>query len=132
MDTIPVYGLESSQNGTTVLPGKESFQKYNILQLCTMGDYALIKKDHLAAFIGGGIIIGGTAIDYTYHLATVEDESYSGGGILGGFRFHVGTEYAINDNVSMFLSANRSYFLVTEPKAYESANDYDLGMIYEF
>lgn len=129
MDTIPTYGVI---NGTKVLPGEQSFQKYFIFQLNAGLDYAFIQKKKISGYGGAQLIIGGVNVNYTSSVATVRDEEYQGGGIIGGLRFSLGTEYDFNDKMSVFVNANRSLFLVTDPFSLNWANDYGIGMCYTF
>ncbi|MDO9185029.1 MAG: hypothetical protein Q7W13_03385 [Bacteroidia bacterium] len=128
MDVFPVYGIV----GTTVLPGEQSFQKYNLgLLLCDL-DFAFVNKEKYTIYTGLGLIMGGANVEYEYNIQTAVYESYSGGGILAGFRFRLGAEYIINDYIALNLNANRNVFLVTEPRALAWANDYGIGMRYSF
>ncbi len=129
---FPISGVLTSGNGTTVLPGEESFQKYNMVQLFGGIDFAFMKKKKFYLYAGSDIIVGAASIEYRSSVKTVIDESYSGGGYLGGFRFRLGTEYCINDHIGIFFNANRSFYLVSEPAGIFSANDYGLGIRYEF
>ncbi|HEU4716666.1 MAG TPA: hypothetical protein VFU15_02490 [Bacteroidia bacterium] len=133
MDTFPVYGVVSSgSTGTTVYPGTQSFQKYSIVQLSGGGDFAFIDKDPFYVFAGADIVVGGASVEYTSQVQTIKDESYSGGGILAGFRFRLGAEYDVNDQVGIIASANRNYLFISEPAGLYGANDYGIGLRYSF
>lgn len=131
METFPVYGTMTGQ-GTTVLPGEQSFNKYNIFQLYGGADFAIIKQDPFVIFIGGDLVAGAASVDYTHNIQTYKSESYSGGGILAGLRFRAGAEYVINDSFGLSFTANRSVFLVTEPAGIFAANDYGIGVRYSW
>lgn len=132
MAVFPTYGLLTDGSGTRVLPGEQSFQKYNLGLLFGDMDFAFVQQDKFNIFIGAGIIIGAASVEYTNKVQSVIDESYQGGGILGGFRFRVGAEYIINDYFAITISANRSIFLVADPIAINWANDYGVGVRYSF
>lgn len=128
MDIFPVYGTI----GTTVYPGEQSFQKYNLGLLLADIDFAFVNKEKYTMYTGLGLIMGGANVEYEYYLQSAVYESYSGGGILAGLRFRLGAEYIINDYIALNINANRSVFLVTEPRALAWANDYGIGMRYSF
>ena len=124
--------MKCTRSGTTVLPGYQSFQKYAIFQLNGGIDYAFIHKKKLNVYAGADLVIGTASVDYTNVIIGWKDESYQGGGILAGFRFRLGVDYNITDNIGVFVNANRQGFLVTEPGALNGANDYGLGVRYSF
>lgn len=128
MDVFPVYGVI----GSTVFPGEQSFQKYNLGLLFADLDIAIVDQKKFNFFTGLGLIIGGANVDYTYNVQTAIAESYSGGGIIGGLRFRLGAEYILNDNIGIMLNANRSAFLLTDPRTLGWANDYGVGLKYSF
>ena len=132
LDVFPVTGLLVDGGVLRVLPGKESFQKYAMGNLYCGMDYAFVQTDNFFVYAGLDVIVGAVNVDYTDYVPTYKDESYTGGGILAGFRFRLGVEYSINDKVGIFLNANRSYGLIAEPKTYYSANAYGFGMRYSF
>ena len=130
-DTFPEYGVLSDGNGTHITPGYESYSRYNILQLAAGVDFAFIQKENWAIYAGADIIIGATSVAY-HDVSILVDETYDGGGYLGGFRGRLGAEYNINDHITVFLNANRSYFIVSDPAGLFSGNNYGLGMRYDF
>jgi hypothetical protein len=130
-DTFPTSGVLVANNTTTVTPGKESFSKYSMFQLMGGVDFAFVKKDKWALFAGADILIGAASVVY-YNQDVLTTENYSGGGILGGFRGRLGAEYQVADHIALFFSANRSYFLVSEPAGLFNANDYGIGIRYDF
>ncbi len=132
MDVFPVTGLLTDGNGTRVLPGEQSFQKYNLGQLFADMDFAFVKQKNFNVFMGGGIIIGAASVEYKANVPPVIVETYQGGGILGGLRFRLGTEYLVNDNIGISFTANRNIFLVADPAGIFWANDYGIGMRYSF
>lgn len=128
MNIFPVYGII----GPTVFPGEQSFEKYNIGLFFFNIDFAIVHQETFNVFMGLGLILGGANVEYEYNIQTAVYESYSGGGIIGGLRFRLGAEYIINDNIGITLNANRSVFLVTEPRTLGWANDYGIGILYSF
>ena len=132
LEVFPVYGVRYDGNGTTVLPGYQSFQKYAIFQLTGGSDFAFIHKDKYNVYAGADLVIGAANVEYTNVIIGWKDESYQGGGILAGFRFRLGVDYNITDHIGVFVNANRQGFLVTEPGALNGANDFGLGMRYSF
>lgn len=132
LESFPIYGILSDGTGDHVLPGSQSFQKYNIAQLFAGFDIAFLKKEPFYVFAGMDITIGAASVEYTDYIETYKDESYSGGGFLGGFRFRLGTEYDFNEHIGIFIHAQRSVWLITEPAAFNWANDYGLGVKYNF
>ena len=132
MDVFPVSGVLTDGSGTRVLPGTESFQKYNIGLLIVDEDFAFVQQKKFNIFIGTGIMIGAASVNYTNQVQSVINETYQGGGILGGFRFRLGAEYIINDYIAISIIANRNVFLVSDPGAINWANDYGIGVRYTF
>lgn len=132
MESFPIYGVLHDGSGEHILPGSQSFQKYNIAQLFVGFDLAVIKKEKFFMYGGLDITIGAASVEYTEHIETFLDGGYSGGGVLGGFRFRLGSEYDFNDNIGMFVTAERSVWLLTDPAAINWANNYGLGVKYNF
>ncbi|MGZ3932037.1 MAG: hypothetical protein ACXVPQ_10960 [Bacteroidia bacterium] len=130
-DAFPIYAVQSG-NGNFVLPGEQRFTKYNLIQAACGMDIAIIKRKKFFAYLGVDVIIGAGAVDYSDNIQTLEENEYSGGGILGGGRFRVGVQYDLSDHFSLMANANRSVFLITEPAAVNWANDYGFGVIYRF
>jgi hypothetical protein len=129
-DTFPESGV-LIDNGTHITPGYESYSKYNILQVASGADFAFIKKDKWAVFAGADLLVGFANVDY-HNVDIMVDETYSGGGLLAGFRGRLGAEYTISDHISVYFAATRSYFLITEPAGLFSANTYGFGTSYDF
>jgi hypothetical protein len=132
MESFPIYGILHDGTGDHVLPGTQSFQKYNIGQLFAGFDVAFIQKEKFFAYGGLDLTIGGANVDYTDNIETFKNESYSGGGILAGFRVRLGAEYDFSDKIGMFIDAQRSIWLISDPAAFNWANDYGLGVKYNF
>lgn len=132
LEVFPVYGIREDGSGTTVLPGYQSFQKYALFQLIGGIDYAFIHKEKLNVYAGVDLVIGTASVEYTNLIIGLIDEGYQGGGILSGFRFRLGVDYEITDDIDVFVNANRQGFLLNEPRALNGANDYGLGMRYTF
>jgi hypothetical protein len=132
MESFPIYGVLHDGSGDHVLPGSQSFQKYNIAQIFGGMDLAFINKEKLAVFGGFDITIGAASVEYTSKVETLIEESYSGGGILGGFRFRLGTEYEFTEHFGAFVVAERSVWLLAEPAAINWSNNYGIGIKYRF
>lgn len=128
MDTFPVVTLMTVGSNTTVLPGKQSFSKYNIFLLSVGFDYAFYYNDRFAVYGGSDLIAGAASVDYYEEVPTLKTENYSGGGILAGVRLRIGGEYYINDTWSVFADVNRMGMLITEPAALAGANEYGIGL----
>lgn len=132
LETFPTTGVLSDGTGTHILPGEMSYQKYNIAQIFAGVDYALIMKNSFFVYAGLDITAGGTFVEYTDNVPRVKTESYSGGGLLAGFRFRLGAEYMMNDRITLMVSAQRCGWIVTDPQSTNAANDYGLGIRYNF
>lgn len=132
MAAFPTYGRLTDGSGTRVIPGEQSFQKYNLGILFGDMDFAFVQQDKFNIFFGGGIVMGLTNIEYTYKVPSLINESFQGASMLGGLRFRVGAEYIVNDNIGIIINANRSIFLVIDPRAINWANDYGVGVRYLF
>lgn len=132
MEVFPVYGVLSDGAGTRVIAGQQSFQRYFIAQLCGGSDFAFVHKEKINLYAGADIVVGGASVDYTSVYPGLKGESYSGGGILGGFRARVGAEYSFSDHFSAFANAHRSVFLITEPASIPWAYDFGVGVRYSF
>jgi hypothetical protein len=132
MESFPIYGVLHDGTGDHVLPGSQSFQKYNIAQLYGGFDLAIINKEQFHAYAGLDITIGAASVEYTSDIETFKTESYSGGGFLGGFRFRLGVDYDITESFSVFVNAERAGWLLTDPAAINWANYYGLGVKYNF
>lgn len=131
MDVFPVYAVQHG-NGTFVLPGEQSFKKYNELQIFGGIDVAVVKREKLFVYLGTDILIGAASVDYTDKYETYKDESYSGGGYLAGARFRLGMQYDVTDNIGIIAHVNRLGFLISEPASINWNNDYGIGVRYQF
>jgi hypothetical protein len=129
-DTFFISGVLHDYT-TTVTPGYERYPTYNMFQVGASADFAFVQKDNWALYVGAGIIAGLTHVVYEDKNA-LEDSHYDGGGLMAGFRGKLGGEYSFTDHITVFLEAQRSYLLVTEPAALFSSNNYGLGMRYDF
>lgn len=132
LDAFNTVGVEDDGGTVTILPGVQSYQNYNILQLASGVDVAFIHTDKLNIFGGIDFLFGAASIAYTNDVYRIIEESYSGGGYQYGVRGRLGAEYELSDHFNVFLTANRSYFTITEPRAKLNANDYGLGLRYSF
>jgi hypothetical protein len=132
LHTFPTSAFLSDGSGDHVLPGAQSFKKYNIAQLLVGCDYAFIRKEPFFAFAGLDVTVGGATIIYTDDVQTFMNEDYDGGGVLGGLRFRAGAEYVLNPYFSLLVHAQRAGWLLTDPAAFNFANDYGIGLKYNF
>jgi hypothetical protein len=132
MQSFPTTTLESGGNGDRILPGAESFSKYNILQGFYGFDYSIVNKDPFYFFCGADVTVGLTTVEYTENIEELIESDYTGGGFLVGLRFRIGAEYNINKNFSATIHAERCGWVVSEPRAFCAANMYGLGIIYKF
>lgn len=130
MDTFPTVTTMTTGSGTTILPGQQSFSKYNIILLSVGFDYPFYYTDQLAIYGGFDLQAGGATVEYYENVPTYKQFTYSGGGVIAGGRFRLGFDYYINDNWGLFASATRHIFLITEPAAISAANDYGIGIRY--
>lgn len=130
MDTFPVVTVMTVGSSSTILPGKQSFSKYNIFMLSMGFDYAFYYNERFAIYGGTDLIGGAASVAYTEEVPTYKSEDYSGGGILAGFRLRIGADYYINDSWSVFADANRIGLLITEPAALTGASEYGIGIRY--
>ncbi len=131
LDTFPIYAVKSG-NGTSILPGTQSFHKYNLLQIHGGIDVAVFKREKFFAYIGTDVIIGAASVEYTSNVNTLINEGYSGGGTIIGSRFRLGLQYDITYNVGIIAHVSRSVGLLSEPRALNWANDYGIGIRYQF
>ncbi len=132
LDAIPTTGLLSDGTGDHVLPGAQSFKKYNIGQVFVGFDYAFVRKEPFFIYAGFDLTAGFATVVYTDDVQTYMNASYDGGGILGGARFRLGAEYVLNGYFSLLIHAQRGGWLLTDPAAFNFANDYGLGVKYNF
>jgi hypothetical protein len=132
LETIPTSGLLSDGTGKHVLPGAMSYKKYNLAQAFVGVDYAFVCKQNFFVFAGLDLTAGGTFVEYTDDVETLKTESYTGGGILAGFRFRLGAEYTLSDEISLLIHIQRCGWIVTDPASLNAANDYGLGIKYNF
>ncbi len=132
MDTFPTYATVSGGSGPSVLPGAQVFQKYNLLKAFAGLDVAVVNKEKIKVYLGTDIIAGFASVEYTYTVETLIDEGYTGGGVVIGLRGRLGCDYSLNDDFVLFATVNRSYFLIEEPAAVGSANDYGIGVRWIF
>ncbi|MFM9984649.1 MAG: outer membrane beta-barrel protein [Flavobacteriales bacterium] len=131
MDVFPVVGTISSGGNTFVSLGEQRFEKYNLIALDFMADYAIVERDQFILFGGLGIFLGATSVAYTAEYPEIKSESYSGGDRWFGLAGRVGVELPIGDTFAVRASADRKYFVITE-NGYYSANQIQLGFSYYF
>ncbi|HET6226511.1 MAG TPA: hypothetical protein VFF27_09550 [Bacteroidia bacterium] len=130
LNEIPITGVRSDGTGDHILPGTQSFKKYNIAQLLLGFDYAFIRKEKFFVYGGFDLTVGRANVVYTEYVQTYMESSYDGGGVLGGCRFRLGAEYLLNPYFSLLINAQRGGWLLTDPAAINFANDYGLGVKY--
>lgn len=131
MSQFPIYGVQDG-NGTTFLPGTESFQKYNVYQLFAGMDVAMIKRKKFFLYGGVDLLLGGANVEYTDKVPTLIDEGYSGGGYLVGGRLRLGAQYDVTDQIGIIAHVDRVGYLIFEPAAFNFANNYGIGIRYQF
>jgi hypothetical protein len=128
LEVFPTVVIRQDGNGTTVLPGAQVFEKFNLGLLSLGSDFAFIHQEKLHAYLGADLTIGAIAVDYTSNTPGYQDESYSGGGYLGGGRLRLGLEYDLNDLLSVFTNVQKTGFLLSEPAGLYGATDYGIGL----
>jgi hypothetical protein len=131
LDTFPIFAVKSG-NGTSVLPGQQSFQKYNLLLAHGGIDVAVFKREKFFAYIGTDIMIGAASVEYTSNVNTLITEGYSGGGVIAGGRFRLGLQYNVTYSIGIIAHVSRTVGLLSEPRALNWANDYGIGIRYQF
>ncbi len=129
MDEFPIYAVDGYDH---LIPGKESFQKYNLGEIMAGMDLAIVKQKKFNFFIALDIVIGAVAVNYTDEVQGLENGSYSGGGYLGGLRPRLGCEYFVADRLCIFANAGRQMLIIAEPRANSAANQYGLGVKFYF
>jgi hypothetical protein len=132
LEVFPIAGFASDGRGSRVIPGIQSFEKYRLLQFIFGYDYAFVHKEKFNFYVGADLVAGLASVNYTVIYPTWKNETYQGGGGLGGFRLRLGLDYKLTETIGVFVSANRGGFLITEPAGFFAANDYGLGMCYSF
>lgn len=132
LDVFPVAGFAADGNGSRVIPGLQSFQKYNIAQLVFGGDFAIVHQEKFNFYAGLDLVGGVASVDYELIYPSWKDETYQGGGVMVGLRGRLGAEYAISDHMGIFINTNRSGFFISEPAAKLWAVDFGLGIRYSF
>jgi hypothetical protein len=111
IDPFPVVGTITGGNGTFVSLGTQTFTKYNVAFIDAYYDKSLISREKIDVFLGGGVCIGGAAVDYEAYYPKIESTSYSGGGVIGGLFLRAGVEYRPTDTFSIsLLGSRRIYF----------------------
>lgn len=131
MDVFPVFALLFDDK-QYVLPGTQSFQRYDVFLLSGGTDCAIIRKKKLFVYAGLDIVLGLASVSYSDHIERLEDKSYTGGGELGGLRGRIGTEYDLNDHIGLMLEIEREGWLLSDPLSINWANRYGLGAKYNF
>jgi hypothetical protein len=131
MEEFPIYGVVTS-NSTVVLPGKQSFVKYNVLHIFGGIDVAIVKRKKLFAYLGTDLTIGAGSIEQNSEIQTLITEGYSGGGYLAGLRFRLGMQYDITDYIGIIAHTNRTGYIISEPATINWFNDYGIGLRYQF
>ncbi len=131
LEVFPTYGVLYDGNGTTVVPGAQVFNRYSIFQLAAGSDFAFIHQKKYHVFLGADLIAGALFIDYSSNNA-LYGESYTGNSILAGFRFRLGTEYSISEQIGLFLTINTNHILIADPLTFIRSYDFGLGARYSF
>ena len=133
MAEFPITG-EIDGNGLTVYPGTQSFQRFIMLQGHLGIDAAFLKKEKLNIFVGTSLIVGWAFVHYSIKIPGMrEEEGYVSGQELG-LQFRLGAEYQLTEEIGLFMTANRNYFLMISEDVGGNywANDYGLGVTYQF
>jgi hypothetical protein len=129
MDVFPIYAVDGNGN---LLPGEQSFQKYNVGELMAGMDVAIVKQKKFNLFAAVDIVAGAVTVIYSDKVQGLVDESYSGGGIMIGLRPRIGCEYFVTDKLCVFAHAARQMLIIAEPRTNSAANQYGLGVKFYF
>jgi hypothetical protein len=71
----------------------------------------LLEKEKYELYVGGGVTLGAANVSYEATTPRMSDESYSGGGTIGGLFLRAGYDYHLNDLFTVGLSGvRRVYF----------------------
>lgn len=128
MDVFPVYAYLSDGTGVHIVPGTESYQKFNMAFFAFGPEFALLYKEKYDVFLGIDAIGGATSEKYESDYTGVKSSSYDGGSAFVGLRFKVGAEYFISDKLHPFIKAQRSFVIAIDPNAAYSFNTYNIGV----
>ncbi len=132
LDTFPVYAFEQSARGDKVIPGSMVFHKYNMTYFFGGADFRFTEDKKFSPYIGTDIIAGVIVVDYDAEYESLSKESVRGdGGVMGGFRFRVGAQYEITDNIGAFLDFCAAGYVVNNIGV-QAHQDYGIGVYYIF
>ena len=133
LSEFPITG-EIDGYTTTVHPGTQTFHQFIMFQAHLGIDVAFVKKEKVNVFVGTSLIAGWAFVHYSIKIPRVkEEEGYVSGQELG-LQFRLGAEYQLTEDIGLFISANRNYFLMISEDIGGNywANDYGLGITYQF
>jgi hypothetical protein len=130
---FPISGSIYDGQGFKVVAGEQSFSKWNMLFFTVGMDRALARlaDEKLTPYAGLDVLVGAVSTEYTSHMPGISDEYFSGGYWFGGIRARVGVDYAITDELGVFLETCRAYYIAQEVGGLNH-NDIGLGARYTF
>jgi len=131
LDTFPAYGLKITDTETTLLPGYQIYNKYNIMYLFAGMDWSFVMKEKFITYLGMDVLGGQLVSDEIYNIETFISEESSGGYILGGLRFRLGGMYKISDLIYIFAETNVAGYIIGEHSK-QSHYDYGAGIFIDF
>jgi hypothetical protein len=132
MDTIPIYAIEHTISGSTVLPGYQTFDKYQILTFSGGYDYSFIDGPFYP-YVGGDIVFGGVQAKGESYVQQLSLEYYTETSWMIGVRPRIGVEYEVSDQLGLFANITRSWFMnFSLGFRSHNFNTFGLGARYQF
>lgn len=130
LSEFPTQSVTYEYAGTKIYGGNQIFYHFSQIQLSLGFDVAIIDQEKFAIYAGLDVLTGLQFTKYESNDVYTNLHETILGSPLIGFSGRLGFEYHLNDSYSLGFSANRQYFIVTEPRAKLSGNNYGLSLIF--
>lgn len=129
---FPVYAEEPDlQTGeTTIVPGIQIFNKYQLWQMSIGSDFAYIKLDNFNAFVGVECLFGFSVANFETNYSGRTGSGFDDNDIFIGYRAKLGCEYMLNDTIGISLTVSRLGYRLWGPASRIGAVDIGIGARY--
>jgi len=129
LDTFISASTSSINGQTTVHPGFQTYEKFNIGYGFIGADYIKETENRFKVYPGADVTVGYYAFDYSLKNS-FKTETGNASYWYSGLRLRGGVLYELNDFIYIHLEVNRSYNLLLESFRVWSNND--IGLTFQF
>lgn len=109
LESYPNYVVEYGSGGAKILPGVQTFTKYNINYAALGMDYSFTPKMDFSIYMGLDLLLAYIRAQGTSFVPSFVDETFSENLFILGFRPRIGFDYPLSEKVALFTEVSRSW-----------------------